>query len=127
MLFDPKWTEGKELLDLNKPSLEALSHILRHKELWPERFTWNYSSCSQCAMGLAATLWKFMDPNNMGVEDGTYMMADIFEMEIRESADIFLGKGKWMPTYDNGIILDFHAVTPEMVADQIDKYLASQK
>ena len=57
MLHNPKWDKG--LLDLTKPSLKALSHILRHKELWPEGFKWYFGSCRSCAMGMAKILWEF--------------------------------------------------------------------
>jgi hypothetical protein len=44
--------------DLSKPSPAALAYILRHKELWPPGFEFDYSDCCYCAMGLADQLWQ---------------------------------------------------------------------
>jgi hypothetical protein len=41
----------------NKPSIGALSFALRHPELWPEGFSWDFSQCQRCAMGLAHVMW----------------------------------------------------------------------
>lgn len=59
MKTDAKYiTEGDGLLDLSKPSLQALSHILRNRDLWPEGFVWDYNECTKCAMGMAHALWN---------------------------------------------------------------------
>ena len=41
--------------DLTNPTLYGLSYLLRNL---PEGFEWDYSSCKNCAMGLAAFTWK---------------------------------------------------------------------
>jgi hypothetical protein len=38
------------------PTLADLAIILRHREVWPEGFVWDYSTCQTCAMGLAEQL-----------------------------------------------------------------------
>lgn len=128
MLYDPKWNEAQQLLDLNKPSLQALSYYLRHEELWPAGFIWRYNSCNSCAMGLAAALWTLtMSRSELEVSHSYKFMSDNFNITNSTVDNIFLGKGNWMPMYeDYPSFGNFYAVTPEMVADQIDKYLASR-
>ena len=43
--------------DLTQPSKEALIHLLRHKEKWPEGFAFQFSNCTTCAMGLTQRVW----------------------------------------------------------------------
>jgi hypothetical protein len=43
--------------DLTKPTFEALSYILRHKELWPKGFKWDYSLPPTCAIGITNEIW----------------------------------------------------------------------
>jgi hypothetical protein len=105
------YKEGEALLDLSKPSLQALSHILRHKELWPKGFDWYFWKCTTCAMGLAWHLWKEV------AYPSPWNIAATFAMPITKSEYIFFGD--WVENDEMGI-------TPEMVADQIDKYLPDQ-
>lgn len=127
MLYDPKWSEAQELLDLNKPSLEALSYILRHKGLWPPEFYWDYSQCDRCAMGLAASLWKLTTANGfeLGYLTSPDFMSDNFQVPDGVTRSVFMGRGQWVPQTKGGDC-NWQAVTPEMVADQIDQYLATK-
>ncbi len=87
--------------DLTHPSWEGISYLLRHKELWPANFQWNFCGSSQCAIGLSYKIWgTHMDP-------------------IGECGDTFnpYAMGEHAPVPDR-------KVTPEMVADKIDDYLA---
>ena len=108
--------EVGKIVDLSKPSLEALSWLLRHKEMWPRGFEWNYSSCDTCAMGLAYELWT---ENCVGAN--TYWMKKIFNLSEEIARAIFIdavvGQGR----------LGFSDITPEMIADDIDEYLAGRK
>jgi hypothetical protein len=54
-----RWIPGSS----QKPSraaslagLHRLVHVLRHRELWPEDFTWDYRSSDTCAIGLAGRM-----------------------------------------------------------------------
>ena len=38
------------------PSVRGLIYVLRHRELWPEKFVWEYTNCVTCAMGLCLIL-----------------------------------------------------------------------
>jgi hypothetical protein len=127
-------TETEQLFaDLDKPSLVGLSYALRHPELWPPNFYWNYESCSQCAMGLAHALWRQSIPRANGL-NGASIMANRFAMPFTDARNIFMGQGEWCPTQTiaEGRLWwkreitesDYRAVTPEMVADQIDAYLS---
>lgn len=133
MLYDPE-REKKQLFELGKPSLEALSYALRHPETWPDGFYWHFSECENCAMGLAASLWgkirvglNLVEPELTDEELNRRTVSDIarlFAMPYLKADAIFMGRGDWMPTKGHFFkSKDFNAVTPEMVADQIDKYL----
>lgn len=117
-------TETEALFrDLDKPSLHALSYVLRHPDTWPETFIWNYSNCTQCAMGLAHHLWKVPPAKR---ETGPTIMAHAFAMPYTDAYRIFLGKA-YSCQYFFGLInipIPNSAITPDMVADQIDQYLA---
>lgn len=43
--------------DLTQPSLRGLAYLLRHEELWPVDFRWNYRFRDSCAMGLMSCVW----------------------------------------------------------------------
>lgn len=120
--------------DLDKPSLHGLSYALRHPDVWPEGFIWNYGNCDNCAMGLAHALWRSSIPE-MHRDSGCSIMARTFAMPYGKADSIFLGDLDWIPTKkiteghlwwrEHRTLSDFRRVTPEMVADQIDIYLAS--
>lgn len=110
--------EIERLFSLDTPSLEALSHILRHRELWPKGFVWDFARCSNCAMGMADRLWSVMDHRN----DQTYATAMKRSFGLPTDDTMALFTFSYHDTYP----IDSNLVTPEMVADQIDKYLASR-
>jgi hypothetical protein len=47
-----------QLPDISTPTLANLVWVLRHREVWPAKFEWDYADCETCAMGLAARLWR---------------------------------------------------------------------
>lgn len=114
MLQNPKWDEG--LLDLTKPSLKALSYILRHKELWPEGFEWGFTRCESCAMGLAYELWQLGNRKRCTIFSMGRKLTEVFAMKRETFSNIFEDKRPLYHTWN---------VTPEMVADQIDNHLVS--
>ncbi len=124
-----KQTETAFLQDLTKPSLHALSWALRHPDVWPKGFVWKYSDCSQCAMGMAALLWEGLHISRQDHLDAVSDVARGFAMPYTEACNIFFGYGEWSPSIVTGHLwwkqykTDLDAITPEMVADQIDAYL----
>lgn len=109
-----------------KPTLKALSYALRHKEMWPTGFWWEFAFIETCAMGLASEIW--------GGASNAMSMSELFDMPLQDARDIFLNEGNWA-TVRRSLFstwfpwvktprADLRKVTPEMVADQIDKYLA---
>ena len=125
MKMEPaKSFEAEQLfVDLDKPSLQGLSYVLRHKELWPEGFEWNYRDCRRCAMGLAVELWQEVkwhwedgERNNITSPE---IMAKAFPIEKIAAHEIFCGAA-----YVHNIYMG--KVRPAMVADDIDAYLARQ-
>lgn len=136
-------TETEKLFALDKPSLGNLSYALRHPDTWPEGFVWNYGECTQCAMGLAHALWQQV-PKATKRTGGSFM-ARAFALPFDVATSIFMGhvgayRAQWIPasavrTEVSGRLWwktkkqvpYWDAITPGMVADQIDKYLAGAK
>lgn len=132
------------LQNADKPTLENLSYALRHPETWPEGFIWNYADCDNCAMGLARKLWNTPGTNK---QTGATIMARTFAMPYEEAKSIFMGLAPdgsgadWLPHIEKKEIeghlwwkklkttssCDLTNVTPEMVADQIDEFIAENK
>ncbi len=93
------------------PTLQTLADILRDRSRWPEDFgPWNFSSCSQCAMGLAVAMW------NRQAYPSCQTMTDMFGIPSTEASKIFCGSLRF---YDTP-----RAITPEQIADRIETYLA---
>lgn len=118
-------TEAEQLFSLDQPSLRALSHILRHKELWPKGFEWNFSKCSTCAMGLANKLWNLRD------EAHTSTISQHLKIHHHDATYLFTYDGYRQETKGRNLVeittSPDGGVTPEMVADKIDEYLAGVK
>lgn len=113
--------------DLSTPSLEGLAYLLRHPEKWPEGFKWDYSECSQCAMGLAFHLWNSQVIPRLDEPDSSYHIAsraarcllgftgDDWDFEgIFRELDIVLG------VYHQDVL-------PIHVATAIEAYLANRR
>lgn len=123
--------EVRALLEIsNKPSLVALSYSLRHPETWPQDFVWDYSSCATCAVGLALRLW----PETLVLPDTQRMQITWIAREMalpwREAEMIFFelapiqtARVGWFKSVES---FNFDAVTPDDVADAIDRHLAEQ-
>lgn len=108
--------------ELDKPSLENLAYALRHPETWPKEFHWNFNYCEHCAMGLAHQLWA-KNVAEARRSTGASIMAQAFAIPFSASREIFFGAG-FSYRYRNGFpVLFASAITPEMVADKIDRFL----
>lgn len=125
--IDKPRTETEALFgDLDKPSLHALSYALRHPDTWPDGFYWDYNRCQKCAMGLAHRLWESYVPW-VGIDSGPSVMAKTFSMPYAASKRIFMDADKHhKDSYLFGMIkiARMSSITPEMVADDIDAFLA---
>lgn len=130
--------KGVPIAGSSRPSLGALSFALRHPGTWPKGFRWDYNDCKKCAMGLACRLWSEIG------EPNTSDMAREFAMTFEEAQGIFYGatderfeivveRGRterWFGLVDQfedrrvAKPLSRADITPEMVADDIDSYLA---
>lgn len=103
--------------EADQPSLEKLSYILRHPETWPKDFEWYFPRCSQCAMGLARKIWK----------DNHDTMEDMFALSIRDIHKLFVAGPKRFWIIPSALFgNEYKSVTPEMIADRIDKYVAKR-
>lgn len=110
--------EVERLLAIGEPSLKSLSHVLRHPELWPAGFWWDYADCFKCGMGLAHALWK--ETVDVPISP---VMTKAFDIPWWKAERIF-GGNYLVTTYG---VINYDLVTPEMVADKIDEYLAAVK
>jgi hypothetical protein len=70
-------------------------------------FCWHFGSCNHCAMGLASRLWSVSHP----------VVADAIGIPFDVGQQIFI----YLRGENSS---SAHDVTPEMVADAIDAYLA---
>ncbi len=86
--------------DLSRPSLQALSYLLRHRELWPRGFKWDYASRSRCADGLGERMW------------GT-------------KPNYWVRRNLWI--FDNVFAYLLGRRTPTGVANAIDRYLTKHE
>lgn len=119
---------------LGTPSLDGLAYALRHPETWPEGFVWDFSQCDNCAMGLAHALWcktgSLGEDNNAAVSTSARLLA----MPWEEADQIFMNTALYTSTKPKRFLgfnigttsfyIDFEDVTPGMVADAIDAYIA---
>jgi hypothetical protein len=102
-----------------QPSLQALAMALRHPESWPAGFTWNYQKLDNCALGLAGQLWP------LGSFWSSENAATAFSMPRSATYSIFWNAHVGRRRFFGLIPLGRSGVTPAMVADKIDRYLAT--
>lgn len=119
--------QPKPEIDLSKPSIEGLVHILRNKSLWPEGFEWNYQRACTCALGLARRVWpQYVSIFSLGLGSNK----NEFGMDQHAFDRIFFDLAEIEP-WHNEEILEYMAkkhkanglVTPEKVAGALEFYL----
>jgi hypothetical protein len=95
-----------QLPDISTPTVANLVWVLRHREVWPQGFQWNYGDCDHCAMGLAARLWSEI------VSANTYTLAVALNITHFQSQEAFLNA-----------CLDKHMrdISPDDVADMLEQ------
>lgn len=101
-------------ISLAQPTLKGLAFLLRHKELWPLGFEWDFGNCDRCAMGLTVQLWSLATPKHDVCFSWSELMMETFDMYDNWSTHKIFVHGSENPGAD---------ITPEMVADRIDNYL----
>lgn len=96
----------------DRPSLRSLSYVLRHRDMLPKDFEWDYTDCRTCAIGLAGRLWGLtLQPR---ATDNGMMIAEVMGTTYTSVACIFFN------------LSPAATITPDDVADAIDRYLATQ-
>jgi hypothetical protein len=103
-----------DIISLDKPSLQGLSYILRHKELWPEGFVWDFSFPQSCALGLAQKIWPTPQELRPQITFPCMDAETMFCLTSTEANDIFFESIR-------GIF--YRDITPTQVADRIDNFL----
>lgn len=99
---------------LTKPSLAALSFVLRNPELWPDNFEWNYTTCGDCAIGLAVKMWHGPRATNF-----SFTFMEMFDISWADLSRIFC-------IAEQTLGIAKSAVTPTHIADLIDAHLAQK-
>jgi len=139
MLYNPKWKVTAEKKRTVK-NLRKLAKMLRKQQQFEDmckrgdfkvtgdRFKWDFStiitikSCGTrgCAMGL----WELGKArvNKYGHFNSEAFQKDFFALSAREQTHLF-ESGGYEDTKPTSAPSDYDHVTPEMVADQIDKLI----
>ena len=102
---------------LNRPSMGALSYILRHQENWPTGFQWDFSNCGTCAMGLCCALW---DESSQANTAWFGRVAELLEIPTHDAFTIFIRPNISVNGRGHSNV---SRITPEMIADEIDHYI----
>lgn len=104
------------------PSVHAVTHALRHRETWPKSFYWTYRSMCGCAMGLAHATWpaSFPFPDRMNASDHVALWARLFDVPPDMMWPVLMERSHYESRY--GVTSD--QITPDAVADELDKLLA---
>jgi hypothetical protein len=102
-------------------TLAELSRVLRNPQEWPKGFTWDYSRCETCAMGLAFRLLdKTFPPDMESLWIGASEMRARLGLSVGAAENLFFGG---LSLFRDGV-RDLSDITPIHVADAIDAYLA---
>lgn len=96
-----------ETVSLDRPTINGLAYLLRHRELWPKGFCWDYLSRDCCAIGLMTCFWSKAHPGT-GYMTPTTKLAKTLGISGKNANKIFFG----LP-WNSG-------TTPDEVADVID-------
>ena len=101
----------------NKPTVGGLSFILRHKELWPQGFVWDYARCESCAMGLAHEIWQDHIP-----APSVECMINALGIPLNQAEDVFIRAPSVLAKSAefSGSRYSIKKTTPEEVADLLD-------
>lgn len=98
-------------IDLSEPSVLGLAYVLRHSELWPCGFSFNFSHCTMCAMGLALRYWHYSEPTK---ETFAGSLSDLLGIPEEVAKKIFIWRdGRGYKPEDIAGDLEFYARDPE--------------
>ncbi len=101
---------GIEVIDLRRPSLRGLAYLLRHKELWPEGFEFDYYDPFSCAIGLGRRVWNVPYPDR-----------NIHPESLHDIPQLGMTKGQYSLIFSwIGVYYNMRPVTADMAADYID-------
>jgi hypothetical protein len=111
--------------DLSEFSFSNLSYLLRHREYWPENCPWDFQYYSSCAMGLAKRVWSVSAWEECARLTSPGVANRLFCTQYRSGSVSFYQKPVFFGLFWRN--LRGHEVTPEMVADAIDRYVLAAK
>jgi hypothetical protein len=113
----------------DRPNLVALAYSLRHPETWPADFVWDYRNCTTCAIGLSLRLWPKLQLPDGQMAQQTWIAREM-AMPYEAAKRMFFSLGPPKRVREGWFraphwIADQSAVTPDDVANAIDRYLAA--
>ena len=118
------YVDTKEAISVTlSPSLRNLAYILRHKEMWPKGFEWDYTHFDNCAMGMCSELWNERSVYSLVDTDSSFDTESMWDIEKK----IFIRPVSFFKHPFTGVKGRMAMVTPEIVADRIDAYLDATK
>lgn len=107
--------DSKSFVESVPATLEGLAYVLRHRELWPSGFEWDYNECHACAIGMAMKLWS-------GGGNRRYPISwtkNFFGISIGDADAIFVNLGTSKTPEGRA------GVAPEHVASAIECHLSN--
>ena len=96
-----------------KPDFAALAYVLRHPEMWPPGFHWNYQYRDRCAIGLGIKM-GLLPESDCDIE-AFDMLGEDYDAVFLSAAPAWTRLLPWV----NGI--DY--TRPRHVAAKLEKYL----
>jgi hypothetical protein len=104
-----------------EPTLRGLAYALRHPDLWPPSFReWDYSHAATCAIGLTNALLRAQEPWFWLSSAPRNNLFQVYGIDAMTVGRIFFNVGKRRH-------IGLFAVTPEHVAETIDRVLAERE
>lgn len=111
-----------------QPNLRVLAHVLRHPEMWPESFVWDYGDCDHCAMALAFQFWPCKGWRPEGLREWRMWACDTLILPPLVVDSLFFRTRppkQWYLPASWRRPAALRNVTPEHVARAIERYLAT--
>lgn len=88
---------------------KSFAMVLRHPELWPVGFRWNYTHSRTCAMGLCSALGYIKDPQQ-------WLAQRFLGLTDREAEEVFIHANAYRDPHVSWLF-----TTPEMVAEVLER------
>lgn len=109
---------NKDYVDLSKPSIAGLAYALRHREIWPKGFKWDFPQPDGCAIGLGGRLWGFHGSQWLSLACGI--------SEEDRQVIFFAGNGRKRSVLDK-VFGRYSEPTPEDIAARLEALITVEE